>query len=35
MDKVAKSNLAKRDYKPNLEVVKDDKIEPTHGTGTE
>jgi len=36
MDKVAKSNIAKRDNQPKMEIVKDDvKDEPTHGTGTD
>jgi len=34
MDKVTSSNLAKRDYKPNMEIVKNDKDESIDGTGT-
>jgi len=34
MDKVTKSNLAKRDYKPNMEIVKNDGVESIDGTGT-
>lgn len=34
MDKVHRSDIAKRDAKPKLEVIKDDKVEPIQGTGT-
>jgi hypothetical protein len=35
MDKVHRSDIAKRDNKPELKVVKDTEGESTQGTGTE
>jgi hypothetical protein len=37
MDKVVKSNVAKRDAKPKMEIVRDEigGTEPTQGTGTD
>jgi len=32
MDKVSGSIRARRDNKPTMEIVKDDKVEPTQGT---
>lgn len=35
MDKVAKSKVASREYKPTLDVVKDGGAEPIQGNGTD
>jgi hypothetical protein len=37
MDKIVKSNIAKREHKAKMEIVKDDigGTEPTQGTGTD
>lgn len=34
MDKVHRSDIARRDNKPKMEIVKDGEAEPTQGTGT-